>query len=121
MICFLARYVINKSVLTKLPFVVRGTFQEESVHRFLISRSLSAWFLGILSMAIQIFIFVQFLKAADGTNAENDLEYYYSCPRDNLSCQTSSKVALWGMFLCGLLIFLFILDDLVDGFLIIYE
>jgi len=121
MICFVVRHFINKSILPKLPFVVRGTFQEKSVHRFLISGSLLAWFLGILSMAIQIFIYAQFLKAADGKTTENDLEYIFSCPRDSLVCQTSSKLDRWGIFVCGLIIFLFILDDLVDGFLIIYE
>jgi len=72
-------------------------------------------------MILQILIYVVFLIAADASRPDNDWEYYYNCPRDNLLCQTSSKIDDWSLMACGLLIFIFLLSDFIDGFLIIYE
>merc|ERR1712003_85040 len=62
-----------------------------------------------------------FLRAADASMPDNHWEYLYNCPRDSLICQTSSQLDSWSFFACGLLIFIFLLEDIIDGFLIIYE
>merc|ERR1712003_106585 len=62
-----------------------------------------------------------FLRAADASMPDNHWEYLYNCPRDSLICQTSSQLDSWSFFACGLLIFIFLLSDFIDGFLIIYE
>jgi len=66
-------------------------------------------------------IYVEFLRAADASRPDNDWEYLYNCPRDSLSCQTSSKLSEWSLGVCGVLILFFLFSDVIDGFLIIYE
>ena len=72
-------------------------------------------------MILQLLIYFVFLRAADASRPDNDWEYLYNCPRDSLICQTSSKLDDWSLFACGALIFIFLLSDFIDGFLIIYE
>jgi len=106
---------------SKLPFLVRRTYQEESVYKFFLSSSVPAWFIAIFAALSQLVIVYFFINAADVQGENNDWVFMYSCPEDDLSCKKVQGKTLMSWAVFNIIIFTYVGNDALDGLFLIYE
>ena len=107
--------------LPRLPYNVKSSFQESSVYSFYLSSNAPSWFIASCSVAIQVFIIILFIQSGDKDYPGNLVVYSVSCPNDSLHCVDNSLLNLYGYVTVGIILASFLLPDVLDGILLIYE
>ena len=110
----------------KLPrhytyYSIREQFQRESVYRFFLSSSKTAWLIAVLTIIFQTWITRTFLKAGDRSSATNEWTFTVSCPSTSTDCEDQRRTSPKGWATFGLIIAVFLLPDLADGCYIYYR
>ena len=121
LILLLKILIRTEKKLPVLPYKVKSTFQEESVHSFYLSSDRKAWFLASFAVIIQLFVIILFIHSADNDYSGNLVSYSVSCPGDSRYCVDHSLTTLPGYILVGIILMIFVLPDIFDGMLLIYE
>merc|ERR1719221_1485016 len=100
-----------------MTFVTREKFQSDSVYKFFLSDRKEALGIAVTQVILQMFILMVFLLAADGDSPERSYSYRYSCPSNSVECESTIEIQWYTIGVCGLIIFLYLLKDILDGLL----
>jgi len=115
--------VLNEKVkkLPRLSRNIKSSFQENSVYSFYLSSSWFSWFIASTLAFVQIWIITMFIQSGDEDFPGNLLVYFVSCPKNSFNCVDHSLLNMWGYVLVGIILASFLLPDLLDGTLLMYE
>lgn len=92
-----------------------GANDFESVYCFVFANNRGAGLIYILTTAVQIWLFFNFLQASDFHNDDSDWQYSMRCPDNDLRCEDESSVSRNGWFLFLVVTSLYLGKDFVNS------
>ena len=107
--------------LPQLPYMIRQTYQQDSVNRWMLSSSKMAWVFAYLSLLFQTWIAYMFLRAGDSTFQGNLWLYSIDCSDSRSFCTDQKATNLAGWLTFVFVVVVFLLKDLLLGLLLFYE
>lgn len=92
-------------------------YNKDSVYCLVFAKNGFAWFIYILTLAIQFSMFSLFLSKSDFNNPDTDWVFTMRCPDNSIECGDEMNRSLLGWILFYVITFLFTASDLMNSVL----
>ena len=92
---------------------LKHVYTETSVHSFIFAKNKAPKIIYILSICLQIALFVVYMLASDMNKEATDWKFTYQCPDNRIDCIDLKKANNIGWFMFTMVIFCFMGPDIV--------
>jgi len=97
------------------------TSGEDSVYCLVLTSSAISWIITILTVILQIFLFILFLLAASFKGDDSDWVYTQRCPASSLDCTDEREISNYAWVIFVIFMIISLLPDLLNGMKLVYK